>query len=213
MIQNPGVPDNKRAYLGTDSVRRQMTTRVHVIALVSCALAFGSGSSFAASTKVDTAILNKIRFQAPKSADDKNYLHVKNKATFVLSEAASNYLLVEIFSMYCPICQAQAPNVNDLFAAIEKDPSLKRKLRVVGVGIGNTPFEVEVFRKKYDVKFPLLPDDSFAVQKAFAERVRTPTFLVLKRLGADKLEVKGVHLGPIKDAMQFLKKIRNDESF
>jgi peroxiredoxin len=209
MILDPGSVRNA----WTDWAGRPIGPRRISIVLMACLVAFSAGSGIAGSVKVDAVALNKIRFQAPKSADAKNYLHVKNKESFVLSEAPTDYLLVEIFSMYCPICQAEAHNVNGLFAAIEKDANLKRKIRVVGIGIGNTPFEVEVFRKKYDVKFPLLPDELFAVQKAFPERVRTPTFIVLKRLGRDKLEVKGVHLGPIKDAKQFLNKIRNDESF
>ncbi len=163
--------------LVTDGVRRGIAMRNRLIVLLICAFAVSAGFAMATSLKVDTTALSKIRFQAPKNADEQAYLQVKKKESFTLSEAPAAYLLVEIFSMYCPICQAEAPNVNELFSAVEKDESLKTKLKVLGIGVGNTPFEVDVFRKKYDIKFPLLPDDSFAVQKAFSEHVRTPTFL------------------------------------
>ncbi len=35
----------------------------------------------------------------------------------------------------------------------------------------------------------------------------------LKKVGSGAFEVKGVHLGRIKDTEGFLKRIRNDESF
>ncbi|HUH65156.1 MAG TPA: hypothetical protein VLZ07_01875 [Syntrophales bacterium] len=59
--------------------------------------------------------------------------------------------------MYCPYCQREAPNVNDLFARIERDPALKGKIKIIGIGTGNTSCEVHVFKKQYNVPFSRLP--------------------------------------------------------
>jgi peroxiredoxin len=109
--------------------------------------------------------------------------------------------------MYSPICQAEAPNVNKVHDLIESNPDLKSRVRLIGIGIGNTPFEVGVFKKKYDIKFPLFPDDSFRIQKASRQRFRTPTFLTVQKKGSENIAVSNIHIGGIDDVNAFLKEM------
>lgn len=120
-----------------------------------------------------------ITLPAPVSAEDRNYLGLTGSGPFKLSQVKSPVVLIEIFSMYCPFCQKDAPGINELYRTIENDPQLKGKIKLIGIGAGNTTFEVDVYKKTYQVPFPLLPDEDFTLHKALGE-TRTPYFIVVK---------------------------------
>jgi peroxiredoxin len=157
--------------------------------------------------RVNEAKLGQMQLPAPESAREKKYLGISADKQFTLSEIKAQGLIIEIFSMYCPICQAEAEKVNKLYGLIEKDPLLKGKVKVLGVGTGNTPFEVDVFRKKFGTQFPLFPDEGFVMQETSKDLIRTPTFLTVKIGKGNKPVVAGVHIGKIGNLKDFLKTV------
>jgi peroxiredoxin len=108
--------------------------------------------------------------------------------------------------MYCPYCQAEAPNVNRLYSTIENNPALKDKIKIVGIGAGNTQFEVGTYKKKYAVTLPLVPDDDFKIHKIMGE-VRTPYFIAVKLGDGGKTEVIYSRLGALGNVDVFLAQI------
>ncbi len=174
------------------------------VVLVACLVFAGTTQ---AEFSVDSAALTAMELPVPKDPDARKYLGISKSGNFKISEIPSELVIIEIFSMYCPYCQADAPNVNELHKLIEGDRALKRKIRIIGIGTGNTPFEVEVFRKKFDVKFPLFADEDFRVQKVSSEPIRTPVFITLKRKADKSFTVHHTHLGESKESEAFLKKI------
>jgi thiol-disulfide isomerase/thioredoxin len=157
------------------------------------------------SLTVDAGALACMQLSMPDDAAAKDYLGLKGTGTFTMPQIKAETVIIEIFSMYCPICQAEAPVVNELHQLIEKTPSLKRKVKLIGIGAGNSAFEVEVFRKKYNILFPLLPDEKFAIQKAISGPIRTPTFIAIKGYSGKGLKVQHTHVGRMTPE-QFLKK-------
>jgi thiol-disulfide isomerase/thioredoxin len=126
--------------------------------------------------------------------------------SFRINQVKAKVVILQIYSMYCPYCQAEAPNVNRLYSTIENNPALKDKIKIVGIGAGNTQFEVGTYKKKYAVTLPLVPDDDFKIHKIMGE-VRTPYFIAVKLSGKGQTEVIYSRLGALGDIDLFLKQI------
>jgi thiol-disulfide isomerase/thioredoxin len=134
-------------------------------------------------------------------------LGLKGKAAFALKDLESEIIIVELFSMYCPHCQREAPNVNKLYSTIKNNKDTKDKVLLMGVGAGNTPYEVKIFKKKYSVEFPLVADPRIEMGKALKEPLRTPTFIVLKRNNNGDFEVLDIKLGGLGKLSDFMAQV------
>lgn len=150
-------------------------------------------------------MLPDIKLSVPKDSAEKNYLGLGffNVGSFKIPEIKARLVIVEIFSMYCPYCQQEAPNVNRLYAKIEQNPSLKGKIKIIGIGVGNTSYEVGTFKKKYNVSFPLFADGDYVIHKMVGE-VRTPYFIGVKINPDGSHQVIYSKLGALEGLDQFL---------
>jgi thiol-disulfide isomerase/thioredoxin len=110
----------------------------------------------------------------------KRYLGVASEE-FKVSEIKSDYLFIEMYSMYCPLCQQDAPKINDLFYKVVL-AGRDDRLKFIGLAAGNTQFEVDFYRKKFNVDFPLFEDGDYVMHKALGE-VGTPTFYLVELKG------------------------------
>ncbi len=156
----------------------------------------------------ENSILPDFQLPVPANATHRQYLGIKGSGTFNVHQIKAKAVIIEIFSMYCPYCQREAPNINNLYERIESDRDLKGKVKMIGVGAGNSPFEVDIFRKKYQVPFPLFPDNTFAIHKCLGE-TRTPYFFVVAPEPGGSQKVVYSKLGGIKNLDSFLQTIRD----
>jgi thiol-disulfide isomerase/thioredoxin len=148
-------------------------------------------------------VLPVINLSIPKSPEEKTYLGLSGSGLFKIPQIKAKVVIVEIFSMYCPYCQKDAPGINELHRLIENNPDINNKIKLIGIGAGNSPFEVEVFKKTYNVPFPLFPDKDFTIHKAFGE-VRTPYFVVVKINENGTHQIVHTQLGNYPGAEPFL---------
>ena len=120
--------------------------------------------------------LPDLTLGVPKEGAEKAYLGLSGSGAFKIPQIRTKTVIVEIFSMYCPYCQKEAQNVNRVYEKIEADPILRGKIKLIGIAVGNSAFEAGVFKKKYNIPFPLFPDGDFTLHKLLGE-VRTPYFI------------------------------------
>jgi len=149
-------------------------------------------------------VLPAVNLPIPKNLDERGYLGLSGSGLFKIPQIKAKVVIVEIFSMYCPYCQKDAPGINELYRLIENNQDIKNKIKLIGIGAGNSPYEVEVFKKTYNVPFPLFPDKDFTIHKACGE-VRTPYFMFVKINNDGTHQIVHTQLGDYPGAEPFLK--------
>ncbi len=140
---------------------------------------------------------------APEESAHRRYLGLETLDPFLLNQIQAKILIIEIFSMYCPICQREAADVNKVFELIQKNPKLKDQVRLIGIGAGNSAYEVNFFKETYQIEFPLFSDTKFVIHKKIGE-VGTPYFIGLKLDKTQGLEIFYSQSGEIPDPEKFL---------
>jgi len=116
------------------------------------------------------------------------YLGLADEATsFRFSDIKAEYLLVNVFSLYCSPCQRTAPAYNEIFDKIA-ELGLDGQIKFIGLAAGNTVREMEFWRKQFDVQFPLIPDEDYVLHEAFGS-VGTPYYVLVRVNGPDKFDV------------------------
>lgn len=150
--------------------------------------------------------LPDFTLSAPKNSAERSYLGV-GSGPFRVANIKAELVVVEIFSMYCPYCQKEAPNVNAVYNKIENDPALKGRIKFLGIGAGNSQTEVDIFRERYKIPFALVPDKDFQAHELLGQP-RTPFFVILKLKPGSRERVVATHLGAYESPEKFLDDLR-----
>lgn len=185
--------------------------KTYFLVLVMMALFMGSQlrldkSLAATEPPAEGGVLPDFSLPAPESPEARKYLGLEGKNSFKIPQIEAEVVVVEIFSMYCPHCQKEAPTVNKFYQAVAKESNLGDKVKIIGIGVGNTPYEVNIFKDRYKIPFPLFPDADFSIHQLVGE-VMTPYFIVVKINDDGSHKVIYSQLGSFGDPEDFLQEI------
>ncbi len=144
-----------------------------------------------------------FQLPAPQNEMEAIYLGVPESGTFGVGQIKAQVVLIEIMSAYCPYCQRVAPLVDDVYQRIQSDPALKGKVKMIGIGMTNTAYELDTFKKKYNVPFPLFADPKGEISKKFSVP-GTPTFIGAKLDGKGGAQEIFYRPGAFRDTDQFM---------
>jgi thiol-disulfide isomerase/thioredoxin len=123
-----------------------------------------------------------------------------------LSQIKGETIFIKVYSLYCPRCQSDAPKVNRVFERLKASPKA-RNLALLALAAGDTPFEVEFFRKKFQAPMPMMPDTDYVLHKALLS-VGAPSYFVLRPLpGGKGLKVLFFLEGAFEDENAFFENV------
>jgi hypothetical protein len=163
-----------------------------------------SGPAFAASsTPVKGGELPAIRLPIPRDSDEKIYLGLSGEGFFEIPQIKAEGVLIKIFNLYCPICQSSALAMAKLYRQIENNPDLKNRIKLIGIGAGNTVAEVEFFKQTNNIPFPIFPDEDLTIHNLLGE-VRIPSFIAIRMEKDGSHKIVHTHLGGLPDTTLFL---------
>lgn len=148
--------------------------------------------------------LNALTLYAPEAAGDREYLGLDDeKEKISLGQIDAEILIVEIFSMYCPHCQKHAPDANKLFRVLDSRKDIRNKVKMIGIGVGNSRYEVGIFKDKYSSPFPMF-DDRDSVALSTISGIYTPHYFALRIREGSIHEIVYSKSGAFPDAEAFL---------
>jgi peroxiredoxin len=161
-------------------------------------LAFAAGSTLAKGGK-----LPALRLPIPTDSDEKIYLGLSGEGFFEIPQIKAEGVLIKIFNIYCPVCQSSALAMVKLYRQIEGNPDLKNKIKLIGIGAGNTLTEIEVFKQTHNIPFPIFPDEDLSIHNLLGE-VRIPSFIAIRMEKDGSHEIVYTHWGGLTDTTLIL---------
>ena len=175
---------------------------IFLFPLFSYSTASGTGGSG------EPEALPALELPIPENLEHQEYLGVTGSPgeLFAVRDIDTEILLIELFSMYCPFCQEEAPYVNELYEMMQALPADGPRVKIIGLGAGNSTFEVDHFSSTYDIEFPLFPDRDLSMYKALSG-AGTPGFIGVKKNNDDSLVIVLRQSGGFHDKESFLNQL------
>lgn len=98
------------------------------------------------------------------------YAYTPEGERVALSQWLGQTVILNFWATWCEPCALEMPDLQEVFEA--------SAVTVLGINLGEAPQEVQAWRAKFGITFPLLIDDNNAVARAYHLRGQ-PTTLVI----------------------------------
>lgn len=149
----------------------------------------------------------EISFDISQKKETQRYLIQKGAPRISIANIDADVVIVEVMSVYCVSCMAQAPFDRELFTMLEASDTSAGRVKMIGIGVGNNQVEVDKFVSKYSTPYPVFPDPDFSKYDQIGQ-VRTPFKIFLKKTD-DTFQVIKTELGIHKNVAETFQTIIN----
>jgi peroxiredoxin len=175
---------------------------------IACLTAYLSILPASAGTKqIDTGDqFPNLIFKDALTKEARLYLSLSKKNNITLMDIKGSFFIFEIFNTYCTSCPKNVPLLNDIYSMTQNDLSLKGKIKVMGIAVGNNKKEAEMFIREHRVLYPVLTDYNFDAHKALGSP-RVPYTVFVRRDDRRKNIVVYTHQGIFESAKDIRNKI------
>ena len=113
---------------------------------------------------------------APATAGDRQYLGLDaNASRFTLEQVRGQLVVLEFILAQCPHCQHEAPKMKRFYELVQQR-QLGDRIKFISIALGNTPLEAGLFKERYQLPFPVIPNPGQQVMRVEA----TPTLYFLR---------------------------------
>jgi len=141
------------------------------------------------------------------SQTEKTYLGVGEKKIFCVDEIKSDLIVIKYLNTNCSYCIKLLPVFNEIYQTLGQESTLNGKIRIIGISTGDTLTEVEDFKTKHTIPYPIVPDPEFKAHKAVGEP-RVPFIVVARKDKLNRWVVATVHVGLIFSAENFIGELK-----
>jgi hypothetical protein len=125
-----------------------------------------------------------IKLTVPFEPQTRSYLGLsQSKGQFNLSQINADVVIIEIFDRFCPKSQEFTPVINKLYQKIQGRSDLKKRIKLIGIGIKNDEDDINSFRENFSISFPLFDDKGEAVFNALTG-IQTPCYFAARKTAA-----------------------------
>lgn len=118
-----------------------------------------------------------------------------------LSDIPSPYVLIYVFNVYCDACDKDMPNANKVFEILDGQ-GLSNRIKMIGIGLNNSLFEVNFFRNKFSAPMPVFPY-SEAGTRITHGKDDYPVCMLIRNNRESSPETVLYHDGPVENAEEF----------
>ncbi|MCK5680895.1 hypothetical protein KAI46_08825 [bacterium] len=126
----------------------------------------------------------------------------KPRRMFFLTEIKTEILVANVFQTRCPHCQGLTDDLNKLYKTVKKE-GFFHKVKFIGLGYGEDFLEVEYYKKRYAIPYPL-----FADPRAEKVKVKNIPATFILRMTPAGAKVLYEYYGPLPSAKDLLQIIR-----
>ncbi len=135
-----------------------------------------------------------LSFPNALAVEEKRYLGIGEKETFSLANIEANVLVINFLDTNCVYCIKSLSAFKEVFQKVEQDQDLRNRIKILGIGAGDTPAEIAALNEKYKIPYPIIPATEFEANRTVNEPT-VPFVVVTRRDQQGEWVVATVHVG------------------